>query len=759
MRDRKSVDRLLFAYVLAAVLGGPAIGSAQPAVTIDLASTSTSTGILRRVFGSEGDGSRGVPVAGGFDCDEDGFADYAFASIQAGPLGRTKAGITYLTFGTGSLSGILDTAGTHANVLKIAGDVDNETCGSELWMDDVTGDGIGDLLIGRQNFTPDESRIGAGALTILVGGAELRAYAANLQFLDLRSPPMGITLATFVGPTSSARLGIWMRTGDVTGDGVADIVVGADQEPGSGDVHSGAVYVIRGGAHLAATQTIDLASFGSTALAGHIAKIVPPVNSIHHHFGATCQIADLDGNGRAEVLAATALNRAGATIQPAGGGGSDGFGGSADGTVYIAWDDNFTGNPWAAGFSFSMSSPPGSRTILRGGVKNISFGEEILGGLDYDNDGNADLFVGDIIGDGTDAQNRPASGTGHVIYDAASLKGLDTDLDSYAGTVTTILGAAIGDIAGDTAMHGDFDGDGIADLGISSPEANPLGRSDAGAIHVLFGQTGVWPTTIDLAALPATGVRIAAAYGAHGNSGLNGGDVLSYSAAAGDLNEDGRVDIITNEMQGDGVLPAAEDVGNLILISGRALAGETVGGRIRYYGSDLPVAGVTVNLQGTTNFSTTTDQHGSFSFTQSVSGNRQLVPEKTGDLNDAVTSFDATLALQEAVGLMALDATQAEACDVTANGQVSSLDAARILQKKVGLLAEFTVANLCGGDWVFFPDPRPAADQTLVEPQIVGGVCEPGAIDYTPLATPVHDQDFVAILFGDCSGNWTPNGN
>jgi hypothetical protein len=550
-----------------------------------------------------------------------------------------------------------------------------------------------------------------------------------------------------------------MRTGDVTGDGIADIVVGADQEPGSGDTHSGAVYVIRGGSHLATTQTIDLASFGSTSLAGHIAKIVPPVNSFEHHFGATCQIADLDGNGRAEVLVATALNRAGAIIQPAGGSGSHGFGGSADGTVYIAWDDNFIGNPWAAGLTFSMSSPPGSRTILRGGVQNISFGEEILGGLDYDNDGDADLFVGDIIGDATVGQTRPNSGSGHVIYDAALLKGLNTDLDLYPGTVTTILGGASGDIAGDTAMHGDFDGDGIDDLGVSSPEANPLGRADAGAIHVLFGQTGVWPSTIDLAALPAMGVRIAAVFGANGNVGIDAGDVLSYSAAAGDLNGDGRVDIITNEMQGDGVLPAAEDVGNLLLISGRVLAGETVGGRIRYYGSDLPVAGVTVDLLGTSNHSTTTDAFGSFMFTQAVGGNRQLVPGKMGDLNDAISSLDAALTLQDAVGLTSFDPMQEVACDVTANGQVSSLDAARILQKRVGLLAEFNVANLCGGDWVFFPDPRLVGNQTLVDPQIVGGVCEAGAIEYSPLSGPVHDQDFVAILFGDCTGNWAPNGD
>jgi hypothetical protein len=130
-----------------------------------------------------------------------------------------------------------------------------------------------------------------------------------------------------------------------------------------------------------------------------------------------------------------------------------------------------------------------------------------------------------------------------------------------------------------------------------------------------------------------------------------------------------------------------------------------------------------------------------------------------GDLNGAITSFDATLTLQAVVGLTSFDVTQHAACEVTANGKLSSLDAAHILRKRVGLLAIFNVANQCGGDWVFFPDPRSVANQTLVDPQIGGGSCQPGKIAYTPLAGSVHDQDFVAVLFGDCSGNWAPNGN
>lgn len=557
----------------------PLARSDPPSVEVDLAGLTTGGGALLRVHGSVGDGSAGVPIAGGVDCDGDTFADAVMASMRADLPGRQDAGIVYLFFGDGTIAGTYDTAVAQARLLEIHGAGPAEMAGSEVWMDDVTGDGLGDLLIARQNHTPDPGRIGAGALTILIGDAALRTHAATLSPIDLQAPPPpALTMITFVGANALDRLGIWMRTGDVTGDGVADIVVGADQEDSHAEHNAGAAYVIRGGAHLASTQTIDLASFGATALAGHITRIAPPIGSAGYHLGATCQIADLDGNGTAEVLVAATINRAGAVIPAAGAppGSAEGSGGSPDGTVYVAWDDNFTGNPWVVGSSFDLDSPPGTVTVIDGGTANVSFGEEMLGGLDYDDDGNADLFVGDLVGDGTPGFTRPVSGIGHVLYDAATLKGLTFDMDAPPpGLVTvTFLGPAPGDIAADTATHGDFDDDGIDDLAFSSPHASPLGRSDAGIIHVFFGQSGPWPASIDLAAgaLPPPGaVRIAEVYGANGTSGGDSGDILSYSGTAADMNGDGMSDILTNEMMGNGVLPTAEDVGNLVVLSGLAL--------------------------------------------------------------------------------------------------------------------------------------------------------------------------------------------
>ncbi len=549
-------------------------------MAVDLAAASADEGVLLRVHGSAGVGSSGVPVAGGFDCDGDGLRDYALAAMRASPLGRSGAGEVHLVFGNGRAGGRLDTAQAQPRILHILGDGTSEATGSEIWMDDVTGDGLGDLLIARQNFRPDAARPGAGALTILVGGAALRDHAATLQPLDLRAPPASVTLTTLVGAAAVDRLGIWMRTGDVTGDGIADLVVGADQEDGAGENDRGAVYVIRGGAHLAVDQTIDLADPGSTALTKHLARIAPPPGSEEFHFGATLQVADLDGNGRGEVLIAAALNRAGAGI-PADGappGSAHGGGGSLDGTLYIAWDDNFPSGLWNPNFAFDIDSPPGSRTIIDGGALNRSFGEEILGGLDYDDDGLADLFVGDLVGDGTPGQTRPASGIGHVLYAAASLKGLVFDLDvPPPGLVqSTFLGGAAGDIAADTAAHGDFDADGLDDLSFSSPHGSPLGRDDAGTIHVFYGQSGPWPALIDLepgSLPPPAAVRISEVYGANGTVGSDAGDTLCYSAAAGDLDGDGRTDLITNEMLGNGLAPGTEDVGNLLVLSGALVSG------------------------------------------------------------------------------------------------------------------------------------------------------------------------------------------
>ena len=40
--------------------------------------------------------------------------------------------------------------------------------------------------------------------------------------VDLRTPPLELPIATLIGAAVTERLGIWVRSGDVTGDGAEE---------------------------------------------------------------------------------------------------------------------------------------------------------------------------------------------------------------------------------------------------------------------------------------------------------------------------------------------------------------------------------------------------------------------------------------------------------------------------------------------------------------------------------------------------------
>ncbi|HYD47688.1 MAG TPA: integrin alpha, partial [Terriglobales bacterium] len=253
-----------FAYLVVVALALAANTVLAQYHRIDLAEVTADSGELLRVHGSSGNGAFGVPVAGGRDCDGDGLADYALAAMLASPLGRDRAGLIQLVFGDGTIAGIVDTSIVQPRVLRIAGSARQENAGNEMWIDDVTGDGIADLMIGRQNYSFTAALAGNGALSIIAGGPALRQLAEAGEIIDLRQPPAELTMVTLIGGQRSGRLGMWVRSGDVDGDGIADVLLGADQEDHIGETHSGSVYVIRGGAHLGASRTVSLADLASS---------------------------------------------------------------------------------------------------------------------------------------------------------------------------------------------------------------------------------------------------------------------------------------------------------------------------------------------------------------------------------------------------------------------------------------------------------------------------------------------------------------
>jgi hypothetical protein len=111
---------------------------------------------------------------------------------------------------------------------------------------------------------------------------------------------------------------------------------------------------------------------------------------------------------------------------------------------------------------------------------------------------------------------------------------------------------------------GDVNGDGIDDIAIGAPQAEPHG-DNSGAVYVIFGRTDGFSAVLDLASLDGTtGFKIAGSEGE-----LAGGAV----SKAGDVNGDGFDDII---LGAKGAVTNKVNAGAAYVVFGRAGGGSSV---------------------------------------------------------------------------------------------------------------------------------------------------------------------------------------
>jgi len=179
-----------------------------------------------------------------------------------------------------------------------------------------------------------------------------------------------------------------------------------------------------------------------------------------------------------------------------------------------------------------------------------------------------------------------------------------------------------------------------------------------------------------------------------------------------------------------------------------------VRGRVRYFSHQAGVANVEMQLTGAGAGSAMTDAIGDF-LLPGTHGDCRLDARRLGGVGGAVSALDASYVLQSVVGMRTPTTHERLAGDVSGNGTLSALDASLILQRSVGLITQFPVAATCGSDWVFDPGMVANAGMQVVHPQMTPGACQPGAVQYQPLAADADAQDFSAIAFGDVTGNWS----
>ncbi len=704
----------------------------------------------------------GFPLAGG-DVNGDGLDDLILTPMNAdsGPQRqRTSAGEVVILLSNGVIAGERDLAALNpaalpADVTLIYGADAHDNLGTEVAAADLDGDGYAEAMIGAQyGDGVNNQRANCGEVVIVWGSA-----APGGRVIDLANPPPGaVTLV--VGAGAGDRLGVWVSAGDFDGDGTADALLGADQgsgPPGQLRVHAGETYVLYGAAALRTRTSIDLAA-PATPL-----TVIYGIDR-EDHSGATVRGADVDRDGVDDVLIGAGLNRLSAQSDPTGGltahgsGGGDGRNNACApstlnceiGEAYIVF-----GTAGVRPAAIDLAAPPASTAFIYGVDRFDAWGEELLAG-DVNGDGRSDVAIGALTADGPLNARSAAGELALIPGDASGWRGAVIDLAAPPGNVTFIQGARAGAIGGDTAVLLDLDGDGKDDLAVASPGDRPQGRVNAGTVFVLFGSDAPLPATIDLAAVPATLPNLFI-------HGASGGDQLAYSMSLGDVNGDGLRDLILNAMGASGRDDLLQTAGDSYVLEAaavsRAAAREVVpslSGRIRYYSADRPVAGVRIAARGPAPHSPLSDAGGAFSLFKLEEATWTFEPSKTGGRGAGVSPLDASRVLQHIAQLRSLDSLQQLACDVTGDGTISTLDAVRILQLVAGLRTRLPVAETCNSDWGFTPMPAALPNQTLIPPLVTTGSCQPGAIRFTPLADPATEQDFLAFVFGDCTGNWTP---
>ncbi len=412
-----------------------------PAATAQMCLVQSEQKISETAGGFGGDlddDAFGASLASPGDLDGDGIADLAVGALGDDD-GGTDQGALWVLF--------LDTDGTVRSEQKIS-----ETAGgfgglldpgdrfgiSACSMGDLDGDGIGDLAVGAP--FDDDGDTDQGAVWILFLGTDGTVQAEQ---------KISATAGGFGGDLDDSdyfgyALGCM---GDLDGDGIVDLAVGAPVDD-DGGTDQGAVWILflESDGTVRAEQKISATAGG---FGGHLDS--------SDLFGiSVCSPGDLDGDGTLDLAVGASLDDDGTVSQ-----------GAAwvlfldtDGTVESEQKISATAGGFGGG--------------LEGGDQ---FGRSVSALGDLDGDGSGDLAVGGVasgIGGATWVLLLNPDGTVRSDQKIAEMVG------GFGGVLDT--GDAFG--VSVSALE-DLDGNGIGDLAVGAQQDDD-GGTDHGAVWILF---------------------------------------------------------------------------------------------------------------------------------------------------------------------------------------------------------------------------------------------------------------------------------
>ena len=315
---------------------------------------------------------------------------------------------------------------------------------------DVNGDGVADLLIGAPS-----AHSYAGASYLVFGHTGQWTTPFSLSTLN------GTNGVKFIGNFNDESGNAVSGAGDVNGDGIADLIIGASES----NNNAGASYVI----------------FGHSG-----------------HWTSPISFSTLNGANGAKLAGENANDYCGVSVNAAGDVNADG---KADFIIGAYGANNDAGASYLVFGHSGNWTTPFSLTSLNGtnGVRLNGNG----GGCGYDNCGNSVSGAGDVNGDGIDdiiigaetACTNQFSGSGvgasYVVFGHTGSWSTPFNLTNLNGVNgAKFTGVNLNDQCGKYVSGGeDFNDDGIVDLLIGCNTAKS---------YLIFGHTGSWATPLGL---------------------------------------------------------------------------------------------------------------------------------------------------------------------------------------------------------------------------------------------------------------------
>ena len=447
------------------------------------------------------------------------------APTSEGPLDRSfKTGWVYIFFGKKSNTPA-ELSAKNADV-KLFGGKSNRGAllGSSLAAADVNGDGLKDIIIGapkgnvprsrRYNITNERSS--AGIIYVVFGSKSLSGIKNLAKKADI----------TFFGADQGDLCGYAIATGDINGDGIADILSGAPEGDGYKDKHkdAGEAYLIYGRKQF--PEKIDLRKSSDSRFYGYggTAKTGLLKNNFPDKAGFSLSSADLNGDGFDDIIIASPF--------------SDGLHKKRrdSGAVSVVFG--------------KKTLPKKIRLSRKADVTIIGAGREYYTGYslaagDVNGDGQYDIIIGAPSGANSTNVHDDKVGVIYGVFGRSQFPeqiNLRKKNDLLVKEKYYMTGEMFGPMfsmgetgyPGHTVSSGDVNGDGIDDIIVGKPGADILARDETGAgdVYVIYGNKSLKGRH---RLRQKANITI---------FGVNRRDSTGSALSTGDVNGDGVVDVI-----------------------------------------------------------------------------------------------------------------------------------------------------------------------------------------------------------------------